>query len=167
MTKSAVPSHPNPDFVRDSINTQFTSRYKSWLKGKRLSAGVATVDDHIGTGGVCASVRQEIDVGALQLLGLTGAVDGDHRVPQVLSLLVDEVGQTGVDVAGRDAVDTGKSAPLVGQRLGHVDAAGLGYVVAGLLLREVDNVAGHGGGDDERTGAALLEVRADGLGTVL
>lgn len=47
-----------------------------------------------------------------------------------------------------------------------MDAPSLGDVVRGLLLRVVGNVAGHGGGDDEGAGAALLEVGADGFGAV-
>jgi len=47
-----------------------------------------------------------------------------------------------------------------------VDAASLGDVVRGLLLRVVGDVAGHGGGDNERAVALLLEDGADGLGAV-
>lgn len=47
-----------------------------------------------------------------------------------------------------------------------MDAAGLGDVIRRLLLGEVDDVARHGGGDDEGAGAALLKVLADGLGAV-
>lgn len=132
----------------------------------RLSAGVATVNDDIGTGCVGAGIGDEVDVSALELLGVTVAVHGDHAPPQVLGRLVDEVRETGVNVARGDAVDTGKVAPLVGERAGHVDAASLGHVVGGLLLGVVGDVAGHGGGDDERAVALLLEVRADGLGAV-
>lgn len=136
------------------------------MVARRLPDGVATVDDEVGTGGVGGGVGGEVDVGALELLGETVAVQGNHGVPQLLGLLGDEVGETGVNVAGRDGVDTGKVAPLVGERAGHVDAAGLGGVVGGLLLGEVGDVAGHGGGDDEGAGASLLEVVADGLGAV-
>lgn len=94
------------------------------------------------------------------------AVHGNHVQPQLLRLLVDEVGETGVDVAGGDRVDASEIAPLVGQRLGHVDAAGLRDVVRGLLLRVVGDQAGHGCGDDEGPGATLLEVRAYGFGAV-
>lgn len=47
-----------------------------------------------------------------------------------------------------------------------MNAASLGDVVRGLLLGEVGDVARHGGGDDEGAAALLLEVSADGLGTV-
>lgn len=43
-----------------------------------LSACVATVDDDVGTGRVCAGVGEEVDVSALDLLGLTIPVHGDH-----------------------------------------------------------------------------------------
>jgi hypothetical protein len=136
------------------------------LGASRLSGGVATVNQEIGTGGVGGSVGGEVDVGTLELLGEAVTAHGDHGVPELLGLLGDKVGEAGVDVAGGDGVDTGEVAPLVGERASHVDAAGLGDVVGGLLLGEVGNVAGHGGGDDEGAGSALLEVVADGLGAV-
>lgn len=132
----------------------------------RLSGGVATVDQEIGTGGVGGGVGGEVDVGALELPGETVTAHGDHGVPELLGLLGDEVGETGVNVTGGDGVDTGEVAPLVGEGASHVNAAGLGDVVGGLLLGEVGNVARHGGGDDEGAGSALLEVVADGLGAV-
>lgn len=138
----------------------------SLKKNEHLSAAVTAVDDDISTGGVGAGVGDKVDVGALELLGVTVAAHGNHALPQLLSLLGDEVGQAGVDVAGGDGVDTGKVAPLVGERAGHVDAACLCDVVRGLLLGVVGDVAGHGGGDDEGSRAALAEVSADGLGAV-
>lgn len=120
----------------------------------------------IRTSGVAASVADKVHIGTLQLLGIAVAAHGDHAPPKGLGLLVDEVRQAGVDVARGDAVDAGKVSPLVGQRLGQVDAAGLRDVVRGLLLREVDNVAGHGRRDHEGAVALLLEVRSDRLGAV-
>lgn len=131
-----------------------------------LAGAVTTVNDEVGTGGVGGGVGAEVDVGSLELLGVTVTAHGDHGVPELLGVLVDEVRKTGVNVSRGDGVDTGEVAPLVGERAGHVDAASLGDVVRGLLLREVGDVTGHGGGDDERTGLALLEVVADSLGAV-
>ena len=133
------------------------------LRASSLSDSVATVDDNVSTGGVGAGIADEVDVSALELLGVAVAAEGNHAPPQLLGLRVDEVGQTGVDVSGGNGVDTGKVAPLVGEGLGQVDAAGLGDVVGGLLLGVVGDVAGHGGSDDERAVALLLEVGADGL----
>ncbi|KAI6760449.1 hypothetical protein HG530_009309 [Fusarium avenaceum] len=127
---------------------------------------VTAVNDQVAASGVCAGVGEEVDVGSLELLGVTVAAHGDHAPPELLGLGVDEVGEAGVDVAGGDAVDTGKVAPLVGEGLGHVDAASLGHVVRSLLLGEVGDVARHGGCDDERAVALLLEESADGLGAV-
>jgi len=53
-----------------------------------------------------------------------------------------------------------------GWREGNNSPASLGNVVRSLFLGEVCNVARHGGGDDEGSGATLLEVSADSLGTV-
>lgn len=47
-----------------------------------------------------------------------------------------------------------------------MDAARLGDVVRGLLLRVVGDVAGHGGGNNEGAVALLAEESADGLGAV-
>ena len=44
-----------------------------------------------------------------------------------------------------------------------MDASGLGNIVAGLLLRKVGDMARHGRRDDERSLAALSEVRTDRL----
>lgn len=87
-------------------------------------------------------------------------------MPLLLHLLVHKVRQPGVDVAGRDAVDTGKVSPFVGQRLGEVDAAGLGDVVGRLLLGKVRNVPAHGRGDDEGALLLLAEMETDGTGAV-
>lgn len=131
-----------------------------------LPAAVSTVDEKIGSGSVGGSVGCKVNVSTLEFLGETIAAHGDHAVPQLLHVLGDKVGETSVNVSRGDGVDTGEIAPLVGERLGHVDAAGLGDVVRGLLLGEVGNVAGHGRRDDQRAGAALLEVRTHGLGAV-
>jgi hypothetical protein len=87
-------------------------------------------------------------------------------VPQLLDVLGNEVGQTSVNVSRGDGVDTGKVPPLVGERLGQVNAASLCDVVGGLLLGEVGDVTGHGGGDDEVSGLALAEVETDGTRAV-
>lgn len=47
-----------------------------------------------------------------------------------------------------------------------MNAAGLGHVVRGLLLGVVGNVTRHGGSNDERATALLLEVSTNGLGAV-
>ena len=47
-----------------------------------------------------------------------------------------------------------------------MNTASFGDVIRGLLLREVGNVAGHGGGNDKASSAAFFEVVADSLGTV-
>ena len=66
---------------------------------------------YVGTSGVSAGIRAKVDVGTLELLGLTIAVKGNHAVPKVLNLLIDEVGKTSVDIARADGVDTGKVSP--------------------------------------------------------
>lgn len=152
-------------FVRYPFTVVKTARSQAG-GARRLSAGVTTVNEEVGTSGVGGGVGGEVDVSALELLGETVTAQGDHGVPELLGLLGDEVGETSVNVARGDGVDTGEVAPLVGEGASHVDAASLGDVVGGLLLGEVGDVAGHGSSDDERASATLLEVVADGLGAV-
>lgn len=137
-----------------------------YVHENNLPDAVTAVNDQIVTSHVGAGVRNQVNVGTLKLLSLTVAAHGNHRVPQILDLLIDEVGETSVDVSGGDAVNTSKVAPLVGERASHVDAASLGDVVRCLFLREVGDVAGHGGGDDEGAGTALLEVVTHSLSAV-
>ena len=132
----------------------------------RSSAGIPPIDDDISARRVCTGITSEIHIRPLEFLGLAIASHGDHAQPQILDLLVHKVRQAGVDVARADGVDPGEVTPLVRQRARQVDAAGLGHVVAGLLLREIGDVPGHGGGDDEAPRAAVAEVLADDLGAV-
>lgn len=83
-----------------------------------------------------------------------------------MRVLIHKVTQARVNVPRRDAVDSSKVTPLVGQRLRHVDAAGFSHVVGGLFLRKVGDVARHGGSNDKRAGAALLEMMPNGFGAV-
>lgn len=152
-----------------SLHVPFCVHSKSFHHGYRivhLPAAVTTVNEEIRSSGVGGGVRCKVDVSTLQLLGETVTAHWDHAVPQLLNVLGDEVGKTSVNVSWRDGVDTGKVAPLIGERLGHVDAARLGDVVRGLLLWEVGNVSGHGRGDDQRSSATLLEVSTNSLGAV-
>jgi len=94
-----------------------------------LPGTVATIDDDISPRSVGASVTAQVYISTLQLLGLAITAHWDHGLPQILSLLVNEVRESGIDVPGRDGVDTSKVAPLIGERPRHVDAAGFGNVV--------------------------------------
>lgn len=131
-----------------------------------LPDAVSAVDNQIIASHVGAGIADQVDVSTLQLLSLTISAHWDHREPQVLNLRLDKVGQTGVNVSRGNTVDTGKVTPLIGERAGHMDAASLSDIIGGLLLGEIDDMAGHGGCNDEATSAALLEVGANGLGAV-
>lgn len=112
--------------VEDVVPAEKT---KSLMYIMHLPHAVTAVNKEIGTSHVRASIANQVDIGTLQFLGLTIATHGDHRVPEVLDVLLHKVRQTSVDVSGRNAVDASKVAPLVGQRTGHVDTASLGDVV--------------------------------------
>lgn len=101
------------------------------------AARIASIDDYISAGCVGARVADKVDVSALELLRETVAAHRDHGHPEILDLLVNKVGETSVNVAGRDGVNPGKVTPLIGERPSHVYAAGLGDIVGGLFLWEV------------------------------
>ena len=127
---------------------------------------VTPVNDDIRPRCVCTGITDQIHIGALQFLGLAIPTQGDHALPQILCLPVHKVAQTRVNIPRANAIDPRESTPLIGQRARKVDAPGLGDIVGGLLLREVGNVAGHGGRDDEGAGTAFFEVVADSFGAV-
>lgn len=114
-----------------------------------LPAGVATIDDNVRTSGVGTGIANKVDVGRLELFGVAVATHGNHALPEVLDVGGDKIRKAGVNVTGRDAVNAGKVAPLIGERAGHVDAAGLGNVVRCLFLGVIGDVTRHGGGDNE------------------
>jgi len=66
----------------------------------------------------------------------------------------------------RDAVDTDAIlGPLSSKRLAELDHTSLGGIVAGLLLRVVDDGAGHGGNEDDGSGLVLgHQGTTNGLG---
>ena len=97
-----------------------------------LSGSVPSIDDEVRTSAVRASVAGKVDVSTLQLGSLGITTERNHAVPEILSFLVDEVGETGVDVAWRDGVDTGEVTPFVGEGAGEMDAACFGDVVGCL-----------------------------------
>lgn len=101
----------------------------------RLSCGITTIDDDICARGVRAGIGGKVDIGALELGGLGVTAKRDHAMPQLLDVLGHKVRQAGVDVSGRDGVDTCEVAPFVGQRSRQVDAAGFGHVVGCLFCR--------------------------------
>lgn len=131
-----------------------------------LSYAIAAIDDDVCPGGIGARIADEVHICSLQLLRLAITAQGDHRFPEVLNILRNEIRKTGVDVARGDAVDASKVSPFIGKRPGQVETASLGHVVRGLLLRIIGNVAGHGGGDDKAAGPALLEMVTNSLGAV-
>ncbi len=99
-----------------------------------LSGSVSAINDDVSASSVRASIAGKIDVSPLQLGRLGITAHGNHAVPEILSFLVDEVGETGVDVAGRDGVDPCEVTPFVGKGASKVDAAGFGDVVGGLKV---------------------------------
>lgn len=64
-----------------------------------LAGSIATVNAKISTSSVAGSVTGEVDVCAFQLCCLSITTHWDHAMPEILSLLVNEVRQTSVDVA--------------------------------------------------------------------
>ena len=101
---------------------------------QRLTSSVSTINDDVCTRGVRACIAGQIDVCTLELGRLSITAHGNHAVPEILDVFRDEVRETGVNVAWRDGVHTGKVAPFVGQRASQMDTAGFRDVVGGLAL---------------------------------
>lgn len=57
------------------------------------------VNENVGSSGVGTGIADEVDIGALELLGITVSAHWNHAHPHVLDLLVYKVAETGVDVA--------------------------------------------------------------------
>lgn len=132
-----------------------------------LVAAVATVNEQVGAGHEAGGVGAEVDAKAVELVDIAQAVLGSEAAPDLL--LGVESGNTvegSVHVARRDGVDTDLVlGPLGGDGLAELDDAGLGGVVAALLLGVVDNGAGHGGDEDQAARLASgHHGAADGLG---
>lgn len=85
--------------------------------------------------------------------------------PRAPHLLGHELGNIRRNVPGRHRIDPcPERRPFHGEGLAEVDDGGLGGVVGRLVLRDVDDVAGHGGGGDEGAGVLAAEVAAGGIG---
>ncbi|KAJ0158058.1 hypothetical protein CTA2_12395 [Colletotrichum tanaceti] len=122
-----------------------------------------TGDGNVDAGGVAGAVRQEVDVGAAELLGVREA--GHAAVVLHLEVpvggLVDEVGHGGPDEARGDGVDADAVlGPLHGQRVRHVPDGALGGPVGGRGRGAVGAVRGHGGGEDDGPLDAQLDEAA-------
>ncbi|MPM73764.1 hypothetical protein SDC9_120746 [bioreactor metagenome] len=118
----------------------------------------AAVDDQVGAGGVGRGVRQQIDDRAGELVRVAHPLERDHFGPDLAPVLADVAGHLRVDVARADRVDPdAERGPLHGERLRQVHDAGLGGVVRGLPLRNVDDRGGHRRGVDDVAALALRD----------
>jgi hypothetical protein len=143
-------------------------RARCWLEAAdRLPDRVTAVDQAVVAGHEAGTLRGEVDGQVVEVVNIAETLLGSLVDPD--ALLGVEGGNTvegGVHVAGRDAVDADAVAgPLGSEGLGELDNAGLGGVVARLLLRVVDHSAGHRGDVDDRAASLGLDHGlADGLG---
>ena len=133
----------------------------------RLPDRVTAIDEAVVAGHETGSVGGEVDRKVVEVVHgtealLRGLVDPDA----LLGIEGGDAVQSSVHVTGRDAVDTDVVAgPLGGERLSELDNAGLGGVVARLLLRIVDDGSGHRSDVDDRAASLGLDHGlADGLG---
>lgn len=131
-----------------------------------LQDGVAAVDGDVGAGHEAGGVGGEEDTEAVEVVDGAEAGLGRQRAPDLLlGLEGGHAVQGRVHVARGDAVDADVVlGPLGGERLAELDHAGLGRVVARLLLRVVDDAAAHRRHEDDAAG--LLRRHhgaADGL----
>lgn len=132
-----------------------------------LPNAVAAIDEAVVAGHEGRAIRGKVDSEVVEVINraetlLRGLVDPDA----LLGVKGGDAVEGRVHVAWGDGVDADVVAsPLGSEGLGQLNDAGLGGIVAGLLLRVVDDGTGHGGDVDD--GAALLgldHLLADGLG---
>jgi hypothetical protein len=79
---------------------------------ENLGGAVATVDNEISPSSVGGSIRGEIEIGTLQLMGLALTTHGDLVAPDVLGILGHEVGNLSCDVTGGYGVGASVADPF-------------------------------------------------------
>ena len=123
-----------------------------------LPQGVTAVNKAVVTSHVAGTRRSEVDSEVVEVVNSAEALLRSVVHPDtLLSVKSGNTVESGVHVAGRDGVDANVVAsPLGSEGLGELNDSGLGGVVAGLLLRVVDNGARHRGDVDH--GATSLEL---------
>lgn len=125
------------------------------------------IDDAVATGHEGRRIAGEEDGEVVQLVRLTETVLWRHRGPDLLLALQGrEAVQGRVHVAGRDTIDADAvTGPLGGKGFAQLDDGGFRGVVAALLLRVVDDGAGHAGDEDDGAAGALSDhLTTAGLG---
>jgi hypothetical protein len=80
-----------------------------------LRGTIATVNDEVGSGGIGRGIRGQIEVGTLQLVGLTFTTHGNFVTPDVFGIFGNKIGDFGSDVTGRDSVGTSEANPFNGK----------------------------------------------------
>jgi hypothetical protein len=141
---------------------------RCWLKAaNRLPDRVTAVDQAVVAGHEAGTLRGEVDGQVVEVINvaetlLGGLVDPDT----LLGVKGGNAVEGGVHVTGGDGVDTDAvTGPLGSEGLGELHNTGLGGVVAGLLLRVVDDSTGHRGDvDDGATSLGLDHGLTNGLG---
>jgi hypothetical protein len=123
-----------------------------------LPQGVTTVDEAVVASHVARTRRSEVDSKVVEVVNSTKALLRSVVHPDaLLGVKSRNTVKGGVHVARRDGVDADVVAsPLSSEGLGELNDSGLGGVVAGLLLRVVDDGARHGSDVDH--GAASVEL---------
>ena len=111
-----------------------------------------------GSSHVRRAVRGEEDSKVVELVNISETLLRSVVNPDpLLSVEGGDTVKSGVHVTRGDGVDTDAVAgPLGGERTSKLNDSGLGGVVAGLLLRVVDDGSGHG--SDEDHGHGVLEL---------
>lgn len=85
-----------------------------------LRGAVATVDDDIGSSSVAGGIASKVQESTLKFFGHTLAAHRDLRLPEIVGLLGNEVGDLGGNVSRGNGVGTSKLGPLNGERLDYM-----------------------------------------------
>lgn len=86
----------------------------------RLRGTVAAIDDDVSSSSVAGGITGEIQEGTLELFRFTFTAHWDLGLPEIVSLLGDEVRDLSGNVTGRDGVGTGELRPLNGERFDYI-----------------------------------------------
>lgn len=118
---------------------------------------ITAIYNNIGSSRIAGRVTGQKEISTLQLRSLALSPHGDLVLPDVLGHLWHEVADLGCHIARRNGVRPRELHPLDRQAPAQMNDTGFGGIVGCLQLRDIDDVARHGCGGDERAALEAFE----------
>lgn len=78
--------------------------------------GVPPIHHNISPGSIASSIRGQVKISPLELLGLTFPTHGNLILPDIFGILINEAGDLRGNVTGGNGVGTGKPDPFHSER---------------------------------------------------